>query len=319
MSFCLFFDTFFSVNYEDGGFRLEVPHGRYRLGATIGPSEWINPVEKLVEVPPNGSSGGHVLQFRVPDAVITGTLTVTNTNAEGTALVWAWSDDGGFTMERFPVTQDPGLEQASGPYNLDVISGTVWHLGAVFETPSQYWIGRATVPVTGTNVSQDLILSGPHPKPAPVVVTFDAADPQRISLADGTHIYIPGGALPVSGRVTLRIVPIATLPHQQHANVIKYGYAFLASDESGAPIEDHFNQEVIIRFSYDEAELAQMGILEAWLKPAYFSTTTDQWTFPESYAVDTEANQVVMQIDHFTDFALTGSPSTQVFLPLIGR
>ena len=50
------------------------------------------------------------------------------------------------------------------------------------------------------------------------------------------------------------------------------------------------------------------GISESFLKPAYFSTTTNEWTFPESYVVDTEANRVVMQIDHFTDFALTGVP-----------
>jgi hypothetical protein len=57
------------------------------------------------------------------------------------------------------------------------------------------------------------------------------------------------------------------------------------------------------------------GIAEHLLKPAYFSTTTNEWTFPESYVVDTAANRVVMQIDHFTDFALTGEAGFSVFLP----
>ena len=34
-----------------------------------------------------------------------------------------------------------------------------------------------------------------------------------------------------------------------------------------------------------------MGINEQWLKPAYFPTTTDSWTFLESYAVDTHGGQ----------------------------
>lgn len=305
---------------QDGNFELAVPYGRYRLGAAGGAQGWINPIEQLVSVPPGGVSGGHTLQFQLPDAVLSGTLTVSNTTTGGMVTVWAWSEDGGFTKGRFPVTLNAGTGQASGPYSLEVISGTVWHLGAAFETPSQYWAGRAIVPVTGPSATQDLVLQGPHPKPAPVVVTFDAAYAQRINLADGTHIFIPAGALPVTGTVTLRIVPIATLPHQHHALVIKYGYAFLATDASGAPIEDHFNQDVVISFEYDEADLAPLGIPEVWLKPAYFSTTTDQWTFPESYVIDAQANRVTMQIDHFTDFALTGTAAVgSIYLPVIAQ
>jgi hypothetical protein len=184
---------------------------------------------------------------------------------------------------------------SQGTYSLDVISNTTWHLGAVVETPSQYWLARERVALGAGDATLDLVLSGPHPKPAPVAVTFDAALPQRILLADGTHIYVPAGAMPVEGQVTLHIVPIATLPHQRHADVYRYGYAFTAVDEEGQPITEHF------------------------LRPAYFSTTANEWTFPESYVVDTELNRVVMQIDHFTDFALTGEPGSWVFLPLVLR
>jgi hypothetical protein len=152
-----------------------------------------------------------------------------------------------------------------------------------------------------------------------VAVTFDASQPQRIVLADGTHIYVPAGALPVTGRVTLHITPIATLPHQQHANVYKYGYAFIAVDGDGEPITSHFNQEVAIGFTYDEAELRRAGIWEHLLKPAYFSTTDNRWTFPTSYVIDTAHDQVVMQIDHFTDFALMAEPGTMVYLPTVLR
>lgn len=299
---------------EDGSFRLSVPYGNYHLGATAGVADSIKPALRQVVVPPDGASGGHILQFRWPDAIISGTVGISTTaGVTGTVFIWGWSEDDAFVTARVPVTD------SEAPYSLDVISNTTWHLGAVYETLSQYWLAQEEVALGNGGATQDLVLTGPHPKPAPVAVTFDASQAQRILLADGTHIYIPAGAMPVEGLVTLHVVPIATLPHQRHANVYRYGYAFTAVDGEGQPITEHFNQEVVIGFAYDERELWYTGISEHSLKPAYFSTTTNEWTFPESYVVDTVANQVVMQIDHFTDFALTGESGFQVFLPLVLR
>ena len=307
---------------EDGRFRLDVPHGNYHLGATVGLTDSIKPALRRIYVPPDGGSGGHVLQFRWPDAVISGTVSISpstalmtspTTGVSGAVLVWGWAEDDAFVHTRVPVTD------SLGSYSLDVISNTTWHLGAVYETPSQYWLAQEEVTLGAGGATQHLVLVGPYPKPAPVVVTFDASEPQRILLADGTHIYIPAGAMPVEGQVTLHVVPIATLPHQRHASVYRYGYAFTAVDGDGQPITEHFNQEVVIGFAYDERELWAAGISEHFLKPAYFSTTTDEWTFPESYVVDTEDNRVVMQIDHFTDFALTSEPGFRMFLPLVLR
>jgi hypothetical protein len=294
----------------DGRFRLAAPHGAYHLGATVGVTTNIKPVAQEVIVPPLGVSDGHLLQFRVPDAVISGTLTVSGTDSTaGSALVWAWSDDDGFVRSRIPVTDSVGF------YSLDLTGNTTWHLGAVFETPAYYWVGRAEVILETGDATQDIPLTGPYPKPGPVVVTFDASEPQRILLADGTHIFIPAGAMPTEGKVTLHILPIATLPHQRHANIVRYGYAFNAMDSAGQQIVDHFYQDVVIGFRYDEGELRRSGLIEHFVKPAYFSTTTNLWTFPESYVVDYEHDVVVMQIDHFTDFALTGRPGFNVFLP----
>ncbi len=304
----------------DGRFHLAVPSGNYRVTALGGDPAWVHPVETAVQVPANGVVGGLTLAFRQADAVLQGTLTVSNTTRNGRVLVWAWSDDGGFVQAHFPVTATGS--QASGPYRLDVVSGTVWHVGAAYQTTNAYWYGEGTADVQGSPTTLDLTLNGPHVLPAPVVVTFDAGQPQRVRLADGTEIFIPGGALPVSGTVTLRVVPIATLPHQHHTRLLKYGYAFLASDADGQPIEAHFNQEVVIRFPYDEADLTRLGLNEDALRPAYYSTTDNAWVVPVSYVVDTDANIVTMQIDHFTDFALTApnaSPTYSIFLPLIMR
>lgn len=305
--------TLHTRSRDDGTFNLRVPAGRYRLGAANGNPAWIKPVEVEVVVGAGETSGGHTLQFQLPDVTISGALAISGTTGlNGNALVWAWSDDGGFVKGRFPITN------SAGSYSIGVISNTTWHVGAAFETDTQFWATRQSVDVGSSSATLDLTLTGPHAKPGPVVVTFDAADPQRIVLADGTHIYIPAGAMPVTGEVTLRVVPIATLPHQRHApNTYGYGYAFLATDSTGQPIESHFNQDVVIGFRYDDAEIARQGIFEPRLKPAYFSTTENSWTFPDSYAVDTVNNIVTMQIDHFTDFVLTAEPPVMVYLPLV--
>ena len=303
-----------ALSGPDGRFRLQVPYGEYHLGATVGVTTSIKPAMRRIVLPPGSTSGGNVLQFRRPDVDISGTVRISSTTGiTGSVFIWGWSDDDGFVTVRAPVTN------SVGSYRIGVISNTTWHLGAVYETPSRYWLTRAEVTLGSAGATQDLLLTGPYPKPAPVAVTFDAAEPQRIVLADGTYIYIPANALPVEGMVTLRVVPIANLPHQRHANIYRYGYAFEAVDEDGDPITEHFNQEVIIGFGYEDREVLAAGINENFLKPAYFSTTTNEWTFPESYVVDTDANRVVMQIDHFTDFALTGESSFQVFLPLVIR
>lgn len=239
--------------------------------------------------------------------MITGTLSLQNGAAlTGTVTLWTWS--GGDQYNKVIAR----LIDGSGTYTMPVISNTLWHPGAAFE-----YITHTRVTVGNGNATQNLVLSGPYPKPNPLAITFDTSEAQYLELGDGTRIYIPAGVLPVSGRVLLRITPTATFPHQHHANVYRYGYTFEAFDAEGNPIEQHFNQDVLIVFTYSKAELIAGGINESQLKPAYFSTTTDSWTFPDAYVVDTLNNVVSMQIDHFTDFALTSSEQFNVFLPIV--
>jgi hypothetical protein len=309
---------------REGWFKLSLPYGRYRVGAAGGETGWINPLDWTVSVAPGSVVDDIKLQFQKPDAEIQGMLTVLNTSAEGDVLVWAWTERGGFTRGRFPVAQlstDPG-GRARGPYHLNVISGALWHLGAVFETDDAYWLGQADVKVTGPSTTLDLMLNGPFPKPPPLAVTFDAGQAQRLELADGTSIFIPPGAMPVEGMVTLRIIPIASLPHQRGAHIVRYGYAFFATDASGRPIEEQFNHDVLIRFKYDAPDFASLA---PRIRPAYFSTTTNSWTFPERYVVNPHRHIVIMAIDHFTNFALVETAGLEIpvrsvnFLPHIAN
>lgn len=295
---------------ETGHFQLHVPHGVYNVRAAADPTlGYLRAADHRVNVPAGGSVAVE-FHFRRPDATISGTATVDGTAPNDTVHIWAWSQDGAFTKT---------VATVGGSYTLDVISNTVWHVGAACQGNGVFYATREQVMVPPGGATLDLVLTGPRPLPAPVSLTFDAAEEAYLRLRDGTEIFIPAGAMPVSGTVTLRVMPLATLPHQRHANLYPYGYAFVATDANGDAITDSFNQDVVIVFSYDEGELWRHGILENWLRPAYFATTTASWTFPEAYVVDTDANRVMMQIDHFTEFALTGPQMHVVYLPLVSK
>ena len=306
--------TLRAMTDNNGQFLLRVPFGTYNLHAhhQDAPGDWLNPAQHAVTVRPAHPVTGLVLQFREPDVVLSGVVTLAGGEAvEGRVHIWAYSQDGAAAKTAV------NLGEA---YELELLSNARWHVGAVLETADSFYATRTAITLGSGSETLDLALAGPFPKPGPVVVTFPADQPQQIALADGTSIYIPAGAMPVAGQVTLHITPIATFPHQHHARLYKYGYAFIATDETGTPITNSFNQNVTIRFSYDEAALDALDLLESRLKPAYYSTSTESWTIPESYVVDTLLNQVTMQIDHFTDFSLlNGTAVYEVMLPVVTR
>lgn len=296
----------------NGLFRLAVPHGVYVLrAAQVRDSGWLNPIVVPVTVPAGGSVTGVRLHFRASDVTLSGVTNIAgNPPVDGRVHIWAYNADGASAHTVVPL---------GDRYQLGLLSNSRWLVGAALETGDSFYVMRTTVHMGTSDVVEDLVLHGPFAKPGPVVTTFDAAEPHRVALADGTELFIPAGAMPVSGTVTLHITPIATLPHQHHARLYKYGYAFIATDDSGTPITSNFNQNVIIRFSYDESELRRLGLHEAHLKPAYYSTSSESWTVPESYVVDTGHDLVTMQIDHFTDFSLLNSATSQVYLPALFR
>jgi hypothetical protein len=298
----------------EGTFSMSLPSGMYIVRATgYSDESLINPVAKHVRVPPNGSVSV-TLQYRDHDAEITGRVTLSGTTAyTGTVALFAWTSNGGYNKT---------TAEVGGVYTMLVTSNTLWRLAAVYETRDQYWKARAQVPVTITTpVIRDLVLDGPFTKPAPVSVMFDPTQEQSIELPDGTRIYIPAGAMPVeSGNVLLHITPLAGSPHHHNGDVLGLTYAVEAFDEDGRQITEHFNQDVLIVLHYNPLELRRLGLTEDHLKPAYFSTSTNSWTFPDSYIVDTVHNEISMLIDHFTRYGALGveGPYT-VYLPIVSK
>lgn len=296
----------------------------YRVGAVYPYTDgvFIEPPMQIVTAP----ASGLVFQFRAPDVQITGTLTVITPGLSGEARVTGWSTDGGGVEAVVPMVNSAGV------YALPVVSNTVWHLRAVLEqnecggpgTPGCFYAARAVVTVTNSSVQRDLVLRGPISLPGQKVFAFDATVAQTLELPDGTRIYIPAGALATDGVIILQALPIAHLPNQRHAQPFSFGWALIATDESGNVLSGPFNQDVIITFRYSEADLIREGIDENTLVPAYYSTTTRRWTIPDGYVVDTVNNLISMQVDHFTDFGVLSTPQTEltishIFLPMVVR
>ncbi len=300
---------------DDGSFALKLPSGLWNVRSARLPDRGlINPVARGVFVPHNGSTSVF-LQYRSPNALIMGAVSLSSGDPfTGVVRLYGWTSDDAFNTTSVRVSGD-----VSGTYLLPVLQGNPWNLVAVYETPNRYWIARAQVPVPGSLVVKNLMLNGPYLKPAPVSVLIDPAEDRSIELDDGTRLFIPAGALPTTERVILHITPLASVPYMRNGNVLGLGYAFEAYTESGESLTDNFNQDVVITFKYNPVEVMLRGLNINRLKPAYFSTTTNSWTRPDSYVVDEDRHTITMQINHFTLFSLVGEEEagTQVFLPMV--
>jgi hypothetical protein len=199
----------------------------------------------------------------------------------------------------------------------------VWHVGAVYDDPDNgvyYESSEMVVDLTtSTQATQDLELKGPYSLPQPIIVSFDATQMQTIVMPHGVALSIPPGALG-KGTVTLFILPTREVRPEEGREVIGAGYEMWAVDENGQEIT-RFNQNVIMTLSYpDDTWLKDRGIREQLLIPVYYSTLVGRWILAEGYVVDTENNEITLEIAHFTTFgtlAIKGEPGSTIYLPVV--
>jgi hypothetical protein len=312
---------------DQGNFELQVPDGEYFVGAGLPRHEleqkgWFNPRPiRGLRVTATSPATGLQLQFRKADARITGVLSFApgvNVTATHPAYVWSWSETGEWAETEAQLIS--GTNTFS--YTLRVISGTVWHIGAVYDDPENglyYESRRVQADLRATDhVQRNLRLLGPFSMPQPFIITFDGSQMQTIMMPDGVELSIPAGSIVTSGNVTLFIFPTKELHPEQDREVIGVGYEMWAVDEDGQEITQ-FNQNIQMSFPYPaDAVLEAQGIVESLLVPVYYSTLVERWILANSYLVDTANNEIIMQIDHFTKFgALSRASQHQVFLPLM--
>jgi hypothetical protein len=291
-------------------------------GHKLDEEGWLNPppIEGVTTSPITPVVGGLQLRFRQLDGEIHGTVTfasgivVTPTHP---AYVWAWADSGEWAET------EAVFGSSTAVYTLSVVSGTVWHVGAVYEDLSNgvfYESTEEVVDLTTTDQeTQDLELDGPWLLPQPIIVSFDGTQMQTIVLPDGVELNIPPGALVVSGTVTLFIFPTQEMRPEPGSEIIGAGYEMWAVDQNGQEIT-HFNQNVMMTFYYPtDAVLQAHGISEYMLVPVYYSTLVGHWILADSYVVDTINNEITLQVSHFTKFGIrsTREAAYEIYLPLV--
>jgi len=282
---------------SNGNYSIRITSGTYKVRANVAPgSGYLSPAEQNVTVAANSTQTVN-FTLRQSDGTISGSVTLSGSGVP--AFVSAWAEDGGFAQS---------VVNSSGVYSLSVSKGTIWHVGAHYETgTTPYESDEVMVNMTGSTATANLTLTqANYTLPQALSTTFDASKPKLISLTDGTEINIPAGALATSGNVTLTINPKASLPTKKGDKPIWYGYEFTATDSNGQTITN-FNSSITITFPYTDAQLTRLGITADGLVPSYWDETSGTWKKVSNVTIDTTNKKVTITIDHFTDFALTAN------------
>jgi hypothetical protein len=304
----------------DGRYRIRVTAGTYKVRADF--RNLIQPVPQIVTVASGDTAKNTDLQFRAKDATIAGQ--VIYNGAGHPAFVRAFSSTGAHLDT---------LAGADGRYALRVNAGDSWNIQAVSEAIST--TGALSETIFLKSAAQAIT---PHVSPPPnalnltllpsdtlpdaVAFGFDAAEDQALTLADGTQLRIPAGALAPSGQVTVAARPRVDLADDGGAQPVSFGYRVEAFDASHLPIT-HFNTPVTIVLPFTAAQLSALGVTADQLVPSYWDEATASWKPVPNVVVSQDAatgdGTVNIQVDHFTDFALLGANGGTVFLPLIVR
>ncbi|MCZ7382754.1 MAG: PGF-pre-PGF domain-containing protein [Candidatus Methanoperedens sp.] len=142
-------------------------------------------------------------------------------------------------------------------------------------------------------------------------------DPQTGNLTQTVNLPAP------SGNVTLTIfngtnatksgTPITNITIDSQAQVNStYAvnlttYRFAGENLTLGPEGANFTPDIQIRFNYTDAELAAAGIDEPTLIVQFYNTTSNSWQSLTPYFRDTTLNYTIVNVSHFSTFALVGT------------
>jgi len=127
---------------------------------------------------------------------------------------------------------------------------------------------------------------------------------------------IPAGSFTETTMVTLQLLAQFERP----SDLPPAGQVFVRVFRitAGAPLAD--GQSVILTIHYQDGEVALLE--EHLLRLFYWSEQSHSWQSDGVHIllIDPEANVIVAQLDHFTDFALTGYIGAEkIYLPMVVR
>lgn len=292
----------------DGFYRIPVPAGRYRVTADF--RNWISPVPVNLFAVANHAVTAN-LMFRQKDAIISGT--VSYAGAPHAAFIRAFSNTGAHVV---------GLAGLDGAYEIGVNSGDIWHVQAVSEEGDLFLRSRRAEvrTVLGANPGIDLELLEVGRLPKAVVLTFDAAQNQTLTLSNGAQIIVPAGALAASGEVSISARPLVELSDNGGADPVSFGYRLHAFGADLQPI-DRFRSALTLVMPFTAQQLIDLGVTPLQLIPSYWDQASGSWKDVPNYSITLYADgsgSLNLSVEHFTDYAMLkdAMPYT-VFMPVL--
>jgi hypothetical protein len=271
----------------------------------------IRPPYRLVR-----SEENTILVLRKADTLLKGKVTLNGQGVEK-AYVYAFSNDG----------QKADAEtQSDGSFQLPVARATVegsnlWTIRSAYRgvgSRNYYRSQEVRADISGIAseivLPEDLSLSSAGEIPASEIFEYTIKDGWSGVLSDGARIQIPGGAFTLTGKnnnqvdeLKILVDPIVMgLPDTKEDLVAGYGYDIgLYEKDSGKKVSPKFEKKASITFRYTDALLTELGVSEADLRPAYLLEANGTWQPIEAFTLDTAANKVTFQTDHFSKWALT--------------
>ncbi|MEZ4528913.1 MAG: carboxypeptidase-like regulatory domain-containing protein [Desulfobacterales bacterium] len=227
------------------------------------------------------------------------------------AFVYACSADGQKT---------DAAADANGSFTLEAARaessrGNIWRVGAIFKNPDGTYSRTKEILCTTSDTAQsvfavgNMVLGSSKTMMASATHTFLPEKGWSHTLADGTGIQIPDGAIPVNKevkQVKISVEPLVRdLPNTTEDRVVGYGYGItLRGKEDGREIVKKFSKNATVILRYTDEQLTELGIREADLRPAYFLNASRSWKPLKNFTIDTVANKITFRTDHFSTWAL---------------
>jgi hypothetical protein len=284
---------------RDGTARIPLISGDYECGAGMfgGDNAFMPPESVQVDI--TASSPAEItLKFREADATVSGSVTRDDGGDVPFGWCHAWQEEGGFS----------GGEIFDGSTSIPLTVGT-WFVGCDSHVPEddKFFRSNEVMVVVSDkgDISKDFVLTeASFSLPEGLTEVFDSTAQKVINLPDGTSLTIPANALATEGDVTVIASPNVNVFQTSDTKIPFYAWDFEALDSSQQLISE-FNSNVTITIPYDQDILEELDIDEGNLVAKYYDDTAGAWRLPTGVTQDTDNNVVIIQVNHFTNYAVT--------------
>jgi len=279
---------------SNGVYRFLVPAGRYLLRAFSSPEKGgINPKSETLDLK-NGQLANLSLVFKPSDVKIFGQISLFNSPSP--ALIWAWSDEGGYSEAK---------ADNSGNYQLKVKANEVWHIKAVRELDiSPYESRQFDVSVKKEDIELDIELLSPVSKlPKRRIEKFYLSNTDSVSLelSNGVRLSLPPGAVP-EGELAINIVPFIGT-NQKSVDVVGSAYRINLYDRNNQPIRK-LKKSGVLELPYTDNDLKKVNADENNLKVFFWDDNASAWRSNGNSVVVKKDKFLLGLVSHFSEFVV---------------